>query len=143
MEECDLIKELSEPYMINSKTSKHDNDVNKPDTEWRTSTQYFLPSENPKIIDIDYRVASLTKSKISQHEYVQVLRYEKTQQYKHHADYFDYKLYQSNKDILDMLKEGTSIDLEVEAKAKEEAIFLLHDKYANLFTSHPFTVSPI
>lgn len=35
--------------------------------------------------------------------------------------------------LLDMLQEGTSIDLEVEAKAKEEAIFSLQQKYPSLF----------
>jgi prolyl 4-hydroxylase len=105
-EECDLIQTLASPYMINSKTSKMDKDVNLPDTAWRTSTQYFLPSKHQTIIDIDYRVASLTKSRLSQHEYVQVLRYEKTQQYKHHTDYFDITQYQTDAEVLKMLKGG-------------------------------------
>ena len=66
-----------------------DKDVDKPDTTWRTSTQYFLPSSSHENISaIDFRVAALTNSKVHQQEWVQVLRYEKTQQYKHHTDYF-------------------------------------------------------
>lgn len=36
--------------------------------------------------------------------------------------------------LLDLVKDGTSIDLEVEAKAKEKAIFSLREKYKSLFT---------
>ena len=87
--ECDLIQALALPHMEQSKTSKMDKDVDLPDTAWRTSTQYFLPSSSHENISaIDYRVAALTNSKIQQQEWVQVLRYEKTQQYKHHTDYF-------------------------------------------------------
>ena len=107
MEECDLIQRLAEPHMENSKTSKMDKDVDKPDTTWRTSTQYFLPSNaHSKIVDIDYRVASLTNTRLEQQEFVQVLRYEKTQQYKHHNDYFDIELYQSDRGVLQMLNGG-------------------------------------
>lgn len=55
---------------------------------------------------IDYRVASLTKSRLTQQEWVQVLRYEHTQQYKHHTDYFDISQYQKDPDILHMLRGG-------------------------------------
>jgi hypothetical protein len=49
-EECDLIKDLALPYMKASKTSKMDKDRDFEDTEWRTSTQYFLPaSADPQI----------------------------------------------------------------------------------------------
>jgi prolyl 4-hydroxylase len=106
-EECDLIQSLALPYMRASKTNKMDKDVDKPDTTWRTSTQYFLPPTSHASIEaIDYRVASLTKSRLAQQEWVQVLRYEKTQQYKHHTDYFDKSLYQSDKSVLKMLKGG-------------------------------------
>jgi len=70
-EECDQIKTLSEPYMVASKTSKMDKDKGKADTEWRTSTQYFLPSSgNPVVQNIDYKVAALTRTRIFQQEFV-------------------------------------------------------------------------
>ena len=78
------------PYFSGARIQgEMDKDVDKPDSTWRTSTQYFLPSSSHENISaIDYRVAALTNSKIQQQEWVQVLRYEKTQQYKHHTDYF-------------------------------------------------------
>ena len=106
-EECNLIQKLAEPFMKASKTSKMDKDRDYDDTQWRTSTQYFLPSSaDSKIETIDYRVASLTKSKLSQQEWVQVLRYEETQQYKHHTDYFDITQYQKDPGVLRMLRGG-------------------------------------
>ena len=63
-------------------------------------------SEHHTISTIDYRVASLTKSLLKQQEYVQVLRYEETQQYMHHTDYFDITQYQKDPGVLRMLNGG-------------------------------------
>jgi prolyl 4-hydroxylase len=48
----------------------------------------------------------LTKSRLTQQEWVQVLRYEHTQHYKHHTDYFDITQYQKDPDVLSMLRGG-------------------------------------
>lgn len=91
--ECDYIRAQSEPHMAASGTSKMDHDRDKPDTTWRTSTQYFLPSANrPTIQAIDTRTAMLTKTQVNQQEYVQVLRYMEGQKYDQHHDYFDAKV---------------------------------------------------
>jgi len=106
-EECDYITKEAEPHLVPSKTSKMDKDRDLPDTTWRTSTQYFLPSEGrPLIEEIDYRVAFMTKTSVLQQEYVQVLRYEKGQKYDHHTDYFDPRMYQGDAHVLDNIEGG-------------------------------------
>lgn len=92
-DECDYIRSQSEPHMAASGTSKMDHDRDKPDTTWRTSTQYFLPSASRPVIQaIDTRTALLTKTQVNQQEYVQVLRYLEGQKYDQHHDYFDAKV---------------------------------------------------
>jgi len=106
-EECDYIVELSKPHLVASKTSKMDKDRDKPDTTWRTSTQYFLPSKGNDIVqNIDWRVAQMTKTTVPQQELVQVLRYEKGQKYDHHTDYFDARFYQSDPETLRTIENG-------------------------------------
>lgn len=106
-EECNYIIDQSAPHLVASKTSKMDKDRDKPDTTWRTSTQYFLPSRGHDVVqDIDWRVALLTKSTMQQQEYVQVLRYEEGQKYDQHTDYFDVRFYQSDPTTLKNIKNG-------------------------------------
>lgn len=106
-EECDYIRSQSEPNMAASGTSKMDHDRDKPDTTWRTSTQYFLPSAHRPIIQaIDKRTAALTKTQVNQQEYVQVLRYLEGQKYDQHHDYFDAKFYQKDLETLRNIKHG-------------------------------------
>jgi len=108
-EECDYIIAESEPNLIPSRTSKMDKDRDKPDSTWRTSTQYFLSSKGrPLVEEIDYRVAYMTKTSVLQQEFVQVLRYEKGQKYDHHTDYFDPRFYQSDPETLKTIKNGES-----------------------------------
>ena len=105
--ECDLIKNLSEPHMFASQTSKMDHDEDKADTEWRTSTQYWLsPSMDPTIALIDKKVAFLTRSSMVQQEHVQVLRYLIAQKYDTHHDYFDPKFYQNDREFYNSLNGG-------------------------------------
>ena len=106
-EECDWIRTTSEPHMRQSGTSNMDQDQGKAPTEWRTSTTYFLPSEgNPIVQDIDRRVANLTRTLISQQEFVQVLRYLNGQKYDQHHDYFNKRFYQKDQHTLDMIENG-------------------------------------
>lgn len=106
-EECDYIQRESEPHMHASGTSKMDHDLDKPDTTWRTSSQHFLPSEGRPIIQaIDKRTAQLTKTRVSQQEYVQVLRYLEGQKYDQHHDYFDVRFYQKDPETLRNIQHG-------------------------------------
>ena len=106
-EECDYIIKEASPHLVPSKTSKMDKDKDLPDTTWRTSTQYFLPSKGrPLIEEIDYRVAFMTKTSVRNQELVQVLRYEKGQKYDHHTDYFDPRMYQNDPQVLNNIQNG-------------------------------------
>jgi prolyl 4-hydroxylase len=90
-----------------SVTSKMDKDVDLPDTTWRTSTQYFLSSKGRPIVQsIDRRVASLTRTRVPQQEFVQVLRYNGGEFYSHHTDYFDKRFYQKDPQTLEMIENG-------------------------------------
>lgn len=108
-QECDHIRLCAEPHLKKSVTSKMDHDLDKPDSTWRTSEQYFLPSKGDAIISsIDARVAALTKTAVNQQEQVQVLRYLNGQFYKQHTDYFDPALYKSQPDVLESIEHGES-----------------------------------
>jgi hypothetical protein len=48
-----------------------DRDVGKADEEFRTSSNYFLPSRTDKLREIDERVARLTRVPRQHQEYVQ------------------------------------------------------------------------
>jgi prolyl 4-hydroxylase len=82
-----------------------DKDKGKPDTDFRTSTTYFLPSRTTTLKTVDDRVASLTRVARQHQEYVQVLRYEHNQHYGSHHDYWDPDFYQSP-EWLDMTQGG-------------------------------------
>lgn len=106
--ECDRIHEESEIHMKASPVAHKDNDVGKPATEWRTSTQHWLLSTGkPWLQAIDKRVEDLTRIDASHQEHVQVLRYQPGQKYDAHHDFFDIASYQTNEDIKKMLHYGT------------------------------------
>ena len=108
VEECDQLREESEVHMMSSPVAHKDGDVGKPATEWRTSTQHWLPSSGrPWLESIDKRVAELTRTTVPQQEAVQVLRYMPGQKYDAHHDFFDIQSYQSNEGIKRMLKYGS------------------------------------
>jgi hypothetical protein len=61
-------------YYILKKTKQvafMDRDVGKADEEFRTSSNYFLPSRTDKLREIDERVARLTRVPRQHQEYVQ------------------------------------------------------------------------
>uniref|UniRef100_K3WQW1 Fe2OG dioxygenase domain-containing protein n=1 Tax=Globisporangium ultimum (strain ATCC 200006 / CBS 805.95 / DAOM BR144) TaxID=431595 RepID=K3WQW1_GLOUD len=106
-EEIDVILDLSMEHLAPSGVSLIDGHENRPATDWRTSTTYFLSSSKHQLVrDIDRRTADITKVPISHQEDVQVLRYEKTQKYDHHMDYFGVDQYQNSPDILEMINHG-------------------------------------
>jgi len=106
-DECDWIKLTAEPSMIASGTAKMDHDLDKEDTEWRTSTQTFLASDGyPNVMAIDKRVAMLTRTNANQQEHVQVLRYLKGQKYDQHHDFFNKIFYQKDPGTLRLIQNG-------------------------------------
>jgi len=105
--ECDHIIKKSEPQMLPSHTVKMDQDVDLPDTTWRTSTQTFLTSDEDDIIQsIDSRTAKITRTRRGMQEPVQVLRYRPGEKYDQHTDYFDYRFYQNDPSTLKMIRNG-------------------------------------
>ena len=106
--------------------------MGKPDSEWRTSSTYFMPSDDEVLRRIDDRVSALTVIKKSHQELAQVLRYEppdepyrsfygldrwwdgmwgwpqarQGEQYVAHTDYFDPEMYAQNEDVQKMIKRG-------------------------------------
>jgi hypothetical protein len=70
------------PFLIKSGVALKDHDVGKKAAEFRTSSQYFLPTEGDvKLEEIDARVQALMRVPITHAEYIQVLRYEKLEHY--------------------------------------------------------------
>lgn len=63
------------PHMAKSGVALKDADVGKAAKEFRTSSQYFLPTTNDEVLErIDRRVSMLTRIPISHAEYIQASR---------------------------------------------------------------------
>ncbi|KDO20966.1 hypothetical protein SPRG_14059 [Saprolegnia parasitica CBS 223.65] len=106
-DEIDVILDLSKEHLAPSGVTLQDGDAGKPATEWRTSTTYFLPSHRHALVmGIDQRVQDLVKVPISHQEDVQVLRYEESQKYDHHTDYFPVESYQNSPDVVESIHHG-------------------------------------
>ncbi|KAF0709377.1 Aste57867_5967 [Aphanomyces stellatus] len=107
-DEIDVILDLSMEHLAPSGVTHNDDDVGKPATEWRTSTTYFLSSKrNPAVLNgIDQRVEDLTKVDKANQEDVQVLRYELTQKYDAHLDYFSIDQLTKNPQMVASLDHG-------------------------------------
>ncbi|DAZ92662.1 TPA: hypothetical protein N0F65_006471 [Lagenidium giganteum] len=106
-DEIDVILDLSMEHLKPSGVTLMDGHENRPATEWRTSTTYFLPStRHIKVQEIDRRTADLVKVPVSHQEFVQVLRYEKTQKYDQHTDYFPPEFHQNQPDVLESIDHG-------------------------------------
>lgn len=90
-----------------SGVSHRDGDEHRPATDWRTSATYFLSSKvSPTLQAIDQRISELVKAPIDHMEDVQVLRYQETQKYDQHTDYFPVDGHQKNPDILELIQHG-------------------------------------
>ncbi|KAI9909852.1 hypothetical protein PsorP6_010622 [Peronosclerospora sorghi] len=106
-DEIDLILDLSLDKLKPSSVALKDGHENRAATDWRTSTTYFLSSSaHPKLHEIDQRVADLTKVPIAHQEDLQVLRYEKTQKYDQHTDYFPAEQHRKSPHVLEMIDHG-------------------------------------
>uniref|UniRef100_K3WFC0 Fe2OG dioxygenase domain-containing protein n=1 Tax=Globisporangium ultimum (strain ATCC 200006 / CBS 805.95 / DAOM BR144) TaxID=431595 RepID=K3WFC0_GLOUD len=106
-DEINVILELSLDHLNPSGVALNDAHKDRPATDWRTSTTYFLPSSrHPLVQDIDRRTADLVKVPVSHQEYVQVLRYEETQKYDHHLDYFSVENHQKSPQVLENIEYG-------------------------------------
>ncbi|KAE8983608.1 hypothetical protein PR002_g23201 [Phytophthora rubi] len=106
-DEIDVIMNLSLEHLKPSAVTLMDGHEKRAATDWRTSTTYFLPSDgHPKMEEIDQRVADLTKVPMDHQEDVQVLRYEKTQKYDHHTDYFPVEHHKNSPHVLESIEYG-------------------------------------
>jgi prolyl 4-hydroxylase len=105
--ECDYIQTKAQPSMQYSGVVLMDKDAGRPASDFRTSQTTFLGANNDEILqDIDYRTASLVRIPRNHQEPVQVLRYEETEKYSAHMDWFDPKLYQNDKNTLNLIGNG-------------------------------------
>merc|ERR1711971_371198 len=91
--DCDHIVELSANKMRESDVS-HMQNTNGAANKWRTSTTHWLRQSDAIIERIQSHCAALLRIPIRNQELIQVLRYEPTQQYDSHWDYFDPSLYE-------------------------------------------------
>lgn len=90
VEECDFLRALSRPRLqistvVDAKTGKGVK------SEVRTSSGMFVSSKErklPVVQDIERRIAAFSQIPVENGELIQVLRYEVTQQYRPHHDYF-------------------------------------------------------
>lgn len=105
-DEIDRILQLSLPHLAPSDVTHTDGDEGRPASDWRTSSTYFLPSDDPIVKGIDIRTSELVKVPKTHQEYVQVLRYEHTQKYDAHTDYFGVDHHQNNHELLQEVEYG-------------------------------------
>ncbi|KAE9077435.1 hypothetical protein PF010_g23511 [Phytophthora fragariae] len=106
-DEIDVVLELSMPHLAPSGVTLQDGHENRPATDWRTSTTYWLESSShPVVQDIDKRTADLVKVPISHQESVQVLRYEHSQHYDQHLDYFSVERHRNSPSVLKKIEHG-------------------------------------
>eukprot|EP01041_Mallomonas_annulata_P004129 gene4129-8206_t len=104
--EYEYIIKKATPKMYKSQVSFMDKDQGRDDRDFRTSSTYFMPSENdPFLINIDKRAANLTRTSRANQEYVQVLQYNKGEYYGQHTDFWDIKYY-SDINILNDIQGG-------------------------------------
>jgi len=103
---CTHIINKALPHVAKSAVSHMDHDVGKPDTNWRSSSTYFMPSDDEVLRVLDKRVSALTVTRRVQQEYAQVLRYERGERYAAHHDYFDINMYRQSADIMQLTKKG-------------------------------------
>jgi prolyl 4-hydroxylase len=105
--EINTIITKASPHLKNSGVSLMDHDKGKQAKEWRTSSTHFLATRGDSMMEtIDKRVSEVTKLGLNQQESIQVLRYEKTQKYDGHHDYFDRKFYGSDQSTLKLIDNG-------------------------------------
>jgi len=106
-EEAQHIVSRAKPHMAKSGVALKDADMGKAAKEFRTSSQYFLPTTRDKALEaVDARVQALTRIPISHAEYIQVLMYNHMEHYSAHHDFFDPAAYASNPEMLASVEHG-------------------------------------
>lgn len=106
-DECDYIAAKAEPTLQYSGVSLKDVDKGKAASNWRTSQSTFLSAQDdPILMDIEHRTASLTRVPRNHQEFVQVLRYGHTEKYDAHHDYFDPESYKSDPNTMTLIEHG-------------------------------------
>ena len=106
-DEAEHIIARAKPHMAKSGVALKDADKGKAAKEFRTSSQFFLPTVDDPILErVDARVQSLTRLPISHAEYIQVLRYQHMEHYSAHHDFFNPKEYANNPQMLREVEGG-------------------------------------
>lgn len=93
-EECDYMRNKASKSLQRSQVAVYANDKNgSPINDVRTSSQTWLSLEDPVVKRVSERIFDLTGFPTGSSEMMQILRYEETQKYNAHNDYFDPRLY--------------------------------------------------
>jgi prolyl 4-hydroxylase len=88
--ECQKLIEYSEPKLIKSKVVNSEDSLNhKPHPSRTSSGVFFHRNELDIVSEIDYRISLFTNWSIENQEALHVLKYDKTEEYKPHYDYFN------------------------------------------------------
>jgi len=105
-DECDLIISNGKDKVEASPVALMDHDKGKAATEWRTSSQAWLP---PHLLPngIKQRTAEMLRVPIENQEpHVQFLKYGHGQKYDAHNDYFDMAFYKSQPEVVQSYHHG-------------------------------------
>eukprot|EP00527_Entomoneis_sp_CCMP2396_P001295 CAMPEP_0198155066 /NCGR_PEP_ID=MMETSP1443-20131203/68941_1 /TAXON_ID=186043 /ORGANISM="Entomoneis sp., Strain CCMP2396" /LENGTH=501 /DNA_ID=CAMNT_0043821803 /DNA_START=180 /DNA_END=1685 /DNA_ORIENTATION=- len=107
-DECTHIQNVAEPTMEYSDVVLMDHDEGRPASDFRTSQSTYLQDfqDNNFLLDINDRVASLTRIPRNHQENVQVLRYGLNEKYDHHTDFFPPEFYQNDPRTLERIAHG-------------------------------------
>jgi prolyl 4-hydroxylase len=93
-DECDNIIKTAEPRLERSQVAIRQNDANKnPINEVRTSSQTWLDTNSGPAKPIADKIFKMTGFQPGSSEMMQILRYELSQKYDAHQDYFDPESY--------------------------------------------------
>lgn len=100
------VREVARPSMQYSAVTLMDKDKGKLSSDWRTSQSTFVRAKDDIMVALERRTASLTRLPKGNQEDLQVLRYEQTEKYSAHNDYFDPWLYQNDRSTLNLIQNG-------------------------------------
>jgi len=100
------IIKVSEAEMEYSEVSLMDKDKGRSSSDFRTSQSFFLEADDEIMHALETRTASMTRIPKTHQEHTQVLRYEHSEKYDAHLDYFDPKLYQEDPATQEMIDHG-------------------------------------
>ena len=90
-EECDEMVALAKPRLTRSGVSDSTTGAGKLSDIRTSSGMFFGREETPMISRVEERIARFTMTESDQGEGIQVLRYDKTQRYDPHHDYFSHE----------------------------------------------------